>query len=90
MLLIRIIAEAGQNLIVGKAVDLLATHFKVGPVCATSAATMYHRWLKSLGLAPPAHFRRRKSVTSEFNIGRANIRRGFVGPFNHRDCIMKE
>lgn len=73
MLLIGTIAEAGQNLIVGKAVDLLATHFKVRPVCVAFAATMYPRWLKSLGLAPPAHFRRQKSVTSEFNIGRANI-----------------
>jgi hypothetical protein len=33
----RAIAEAEQNIIVGRAVDLLAAHFKVRPVCATSA-----------------------------------------------------
>lgn len=73
LLLMNVIAEAEQNLIVGKAVDLLATYFKVRPVCVASGTTMYHKCLKSLGLAPPARLRRQKSVASEFNIGRTNI-----------------
>lgn len=69
MLLMNVIAEAEQNLIVGKAVDLLATHFKVRPVCEAFGTTMYYKCLKSLGLAPPARLGRQKSVASEFNIG---------------------
>lgn len=37
----RIFAEAEQNIIVGRVVDLLATHFKVRPVRAASAGAEY-------------------------------------------------
>ena len=39
MLLVHAIAEVEQNLIVGRAVDLLATHFKVRPVRTAFAST---------------------------------------------------
>jgi hypothetical protein len=64
-----IIAEAEQNLIVGRAVDLLATHFKVRPVCAAFAGTRYGMCLKSLGLAPPARLRRRNPLLLNSTLG---------------------
>ena len=69
MLLMHTIAEVDQNLIVGRAVDLLATHFKVHPVCVASAAAGYRPCLKPFDLAPSAHLRRRSPVTPELNAG---------------------
>jgi len=68
-LLMHAIAEVEQNLIVGRAVDLLATHFKVHPVCVAPAATGYRLCLKSLGLAPSTHLRGRNPATPELNAG---------------------
>jgi hypothetical protein len=63
------IAEVEQNLIAGRAVDLLATHFKAHLVCVAFTATGYRLCLKPLGLAPSAHLRGRSSATPELNAG---------------------
>ena len=63
------IAKVGQNLIVGRAVDLLAAHFKVHPVCVACTAIGYRLCLKFLGLAPSAHLGRRNPATPEFDAG---------------------
>lgn len=69
MLLVHAIAEVEQNLIVGRAVDLLATHFKVRSVRAAFASTRYRSCLKSQGLAPPARFRGRKPAAPKLFAG---------------------
>lgn len=63
------IAEVEQNLIVGRAVDLLATHFKVRPVCVAFAGTGYRLCLKFIGLASSALFRRWKLAGLKLDAG---------------------
>ena len=88
-LLVHAVAEVEQNIIVGRAVDLLATHFKVRPVCAAFPSTGHCLCLKSLGLAPPTRHRRRGLATPKLSAGRSDIRRRLTNSFEHRDCIVE-
>lgn len=69
VLLVHAVAEVVQNLIIGRTVDLLATHFKLRPVCVAFAGTGYRPCLKFPGLAPPARLRRRGFATPKPSAG---------------------